>query len=179
MGSDFDMLLRNIREWRRANGWPQGLGLEDEVEQEVCLRYSVECAETDPRLAPNRRFTIADVVTGTRAMLRQALAGNPLVSLEEAERRAEICSRCPFNAPISGGCAACSGGAELMALLIKGRTTCHDDKLSNCRICSCYLRTAVHMDVEPQWGALSDSQREQYEFAHHRLGCWKWMPPPQ
>ena len=173
MGSDFDMLARNIREWRRANGWPQGLGLEDEIEREVCLRYSVECADVDPRLAQNRHFTISDVVTGTKAMINQVSAGNPLVSPEEANARAAICVRCPMNGPISGGCSMCNAGAELIGLLVHGRSTPHDDKLSNCRICSCYLKRAVQMAIEPQWNALSDAQREQFRYAHISFNCWK------
>ena len=173
IGTDFDMLLRNIREWRRANGWPQGLGLEDEVEQEVCVRYASECIGVDDRLVSRRHFTIADVVTGTKAMINQVAAGNPLVSQEEATARAAICIRCPMNSPIAGGCAMCQAGAELIGLLIHGRTTPYDAKLSNCRICSCYTACAVHMAIEPQWAALNDSQREQFQFAHARFGCWK------
>jgi hypothetical protein len=174
MGSDFAMLYRNICEWRRANGWPQGLGLEDEVEQETCLRYPQECIGVDERLIARRHFTISDVATGTRAFKNQVVAGNPLVSQEEADRRASICRACPMNGPIAGGCASCSAGAELLGLLVRGRTTPYDDKLSNCRICACFIKTAVHWALEPQWEALSQGQRDQFAFAHERWNCWKY-----
>jgi hypothetical protein len=175
-GTDFGMLLDRIREWRRANGVPIGLGFEEEVEREICPRYPDMCYETDVRVPKlGGRLGLGDIVSGTKNLLRFKIAGSPLVSQEEANRRAAICAKCPWNTdfqmPCGGGCGALKGLAQQF---IGNQTTPYDNNLKSCSICHCYNSVAVWLPVGIQWQTLNDEQKLQFEFAaESSMGCWK------
>lgn len=176
LGTNFTMLMDKIVAWRKANGWPVGLGLEQEVEVEVCRKYSAECDETSD-LVPPRQRTWSDVILGTRSLLSHKLAGSPLVSQAEANRRAAICVKCPNNifyaSPCGGRCAEIK---DLVEVLVGGSGTPFDGALKACAICSCELIAAVWMSLNFQTEGLTPLQVSQFEQASRDYGCWKSFP---
>lgn len=176
-GTDFGMLMDRLAEYRRANGLPIGLGFEEEVEREVCKRHPDMCVETDVRVPkPPNRLSIGDIASGTKNLLRFKLAGSPLVTQEEANRRAAICAKCPWNAdfqmPCSGGCGSLK---EMAVLAIGSQTTPYDVNLKSCAICHCWNAVAVWLPLDLQCQTVNDEQKLQFQFAAElpQTNCWK------
>lgn len=94
----------------------------------------------------------------------------PLVDKAEAERRAAICVRCPYNVMVEGGCGGgCQRLTELFTPGMRGRETKEDSRLKSCAICSCYNRVQVHFPVEVLEEGATAEQRDAYPSAF----CWK------
>lgn len=174
-GSNFDQLVNNIGQWRRANGVPIGLGFIDEVEDAVCRQYPNECHQTHPQLPnPEQRLNWRDVLHGTVVMVKQKLSGTPLVSDAEAERRAAICVGCKFNQHITYGCTGgCPELNNVIAAIVGAKRTSADDKLRGCGICHCSLRSAVYVDLSIQQSVLTKEQIDKFKVAKEINGCWK------
>ena len=85
-----------------------------------------------------------------------------LVPQEEAERRAEICAKCPMQIPTSG-CWGCKGIAGLLPQIAGAKTTSFDLQLSACGVCGCYNAVSVHLPLSVQQDASLD-------FPSY---CWK------
>lgn len=176
-GTTFDMLLTNIIAYRKANGLEIGLGLEDMIEQALCTgKYSHECEQRDAAAPdPAKRIGWRTVLAGTKVMLRHWLAGKPLESQAEAERRAEICSRCPWNLDISWSCGGpCAEFKDFVERQVGAPKTKYDDRLRNCGICSCYLSSAIFVPLDMQYSVLTEEQKKQFAIAHAKFGCWKF-----
>lgn len=176
--SNFSQLLDRIKEYRKANAIPIGLGFADEVEREVCLRYSAECSETDPRVPNihNGRLTIEDVVRGTMAMVAFKMSGSKLVEPEEAERRAKICLKCPYNVDFQRPCGSlCGELKDVVHGIIGSKTTEYDSNLRSCAVCHCYNSSAIWVPLEIQMKGISERQRDQFLFVNEEVetGCWK------
>jgi len=172
-GSSFGMLVANIQKWRTANGWPVGLGLEQELEQEVCKAYPAECDETS-EMVPTRHRSLHDIILGTRTLFSHKLAGSPLVSHAEAERRASVCVKCPNNIHYTTPCGGiCGELKDVVNALVGGHGTKFDGALKACAICSCELTSAVWMPIDFQVEGLSDLQKSQFAQARQDYGCWK------
>lgn len=172
-GSTFDQLERNVLAYRRANGIPVGLGFSDELMSLVCQLYPVECKETDPRMLPDKptRLRFSDVVTGTKVMVSLATASNPIVSPEEAARRANICAVCKYNVQFSKPCGGiCAALKQVVKAAIGNRSTPRASELNACQICKCYLESAVWVNAALQIKPLSDNQKAQFELVPN---CWK------
>ena len=177
----FDGLLRSCREWRKANGWPVGLGFEDEVEQALYAtgKYNAEFELQDARI-PNRRrnYNINDVVVGTRTMYAVKTNPEPLVDISEAERRAAICAGCPNNLSFSKPCGGICPELETVVRAIVGSArTSKDAELRQCAVCSCFLGVAVFVKTELQVNGLTQEQKQQFLYAHEQVKCWKgeWL----
>jgi hypothetical protein len=104
----------------------------------------------------------AHVIRWVKAMFRWARKGLKLVSNEEAERRAEICARCPKQVETPSLCWGCHGVAGLIPLIKGTRKTAWDSQLKTCGICGCYNNVAVHLPLDTVDGSL--------EYPVH---CWK------
>lgn len=176
-GTNFEMLIRNLINYRKANGIPMGLEFEDEVEREICKLYPAACHETS-NLIPNRdrTYSFADVIQGTKAMIAFKLAGSPMVSQDEANRRATICSHCPNNVNFSKPCSGvCGELQDIVVSLVGGKSTPLDSALNSCAICSCFNRASVWVELDVMWKTLTPTQKEQFKTAKEQHGCWKWM----
>lgn len=170
-GINFPALLRSVKEWRRANSLPLGLGLGDELERAVCKIYPVECTGAINGKPRKSRLDLSTVLRGTQVLLAFKLAGSPYVSQEEAERRAEICSRCPWNLEYAKPCGGnCGGLKEMVAAIVGDRRTSYDDRLKSCGVCSCINSAHVHMPLEILAKGVSEEMKEQFTTIP---GCWK------
>lgn len=74
-------------------------------------------------------------------------AGMQPVPLSQAEKRAEICMKCPKNKN-TGGCGACRAAANLITKgLIGNRHTRYDRKLKDCMVCGCATKLKIHFPL--------------------------------
>lgn len=92
-------------------------------------------------------FTAGDVGAWIKAVAEKIALGSQFVPQEEAERRAEICVRCPQNLP-AHGCAGCAKIAEMLTPGMSAKHTREDDRLKNCSVCKCYNRMQVHFPLD-------------------------------
>lgn len=179
-GTTFDMLVTNVARQRKANGAPLGLGLEQEVEQWICRDYPDECNQVDPDAPVNRRLHLDDVIRGTEVLLRivkdwakyiMGLASHPLVSQEEAERRASICAKCPYNIAFSKPCSGmCPEVSAVVNMIRGGRTTPFDDRLQSCSICGCSNMAQVWPRLDLLTHGVTQIQQKQFNLIPN---CWK------
>ncbi len=173
-GINMEMVMARVTAERKANGHGVGIGLWEEVEQWICQAYPQECEKSDKvRVRP---LEAADILHGTRVLISHFLGGSKLVDQEEANRRAEICSRCPMNLAVPMPCG--SGGiCQDLLDFIKGtvgdRITPHNDALKHCNICGCSLQAAVWYPLETQCKGVTQDQKEQFATIKE---CWKKCP---
>lgn len=128
-----------------ANDRPIPPDLEDQMEHQLCSTLPPGwCMYDDPnRPRPTTSLTWSDVVNAVNTFTRWIHGGMKFVSQQEAERRAEICSRCYLNTTVSG-CAACHAAIDS---LLSGQSTRHDSHLKACAVCKCLLRAKVHFPI--------------------------------
>ncbi len=174
-GTHFEMLYNRIVAARKANGFPVGLAFEAEVEQWVCEDHPQECREHNPAIPRQpREIAMGALLQGTKVMLAHWLAGRPIVSKEEATRRASICIKCRYNVPFRMPCSGWCG--ELLSIVervIGGATTPHDQELKSCFICNCHLKPAVWTELDIQCKGVDEAMKKQFASVPH---CWKQCP---
>ncbi len=126
----------------------------------------------------NSRIGGEDILNGTRALLdlvRKVAAfklfglESPIVSQEEAEERALICSRCIMNGPIEG-CFSCYGLATLIEEVAVGITTPSDHLLKSCLVCKCANKAQTRLKAEVLREHTSEEQLQIFDSLSH---CWK------
>lgn len=170
-GMNFPALLRSIREWRRANSIPVGLGFEAEVESVVCEKYPAECDDDSIPKPHKTKLSVATVLHGTKVLLAFKLAGSPYVDQAEAERRAAICVACPWNQDYAKPCGgACGGLREVVTAIVGGRKTLADDRLRACSVCGCVNAAHIHLPLEILAKGVTDEMRKQFASVPN---CWK------
>jgi len=167
--STLDGLLRAVVGYREANGYGQSSDTRGEIEQQMCESY-------DPY---TRQFTCRDSeypelltavgwqhVASFVKVLAKFIQDRPeFVPQEEAERRAEVCSICAYNVPLSG-CGVCRAAIEETLGFLGGRKTSRDAGLRACGVCGCSNRAQVHVPM----GVLRAGVRGDAKFPPN---CWK------
>ena len=172
VGSHWNMLMNRIYDERKANGVPCGIEFEKEVEEALCRDYPQECEINDPRF-PRRvaRLGFAEIVAGTRLLLKVKLGGVPLVQQEEAARRADICATCPFNVHFNKPCAGLCGELySVVKAIVGGAALPNEERVNSCSICGCFIGAAVWLPVDVQRSVLTDDQKMQFDNVPN---CWK------
>lgn len=170
-GTNWNMLIGRIYAERRANGVPVGLGFEDEVEKDLCRDYPAECEIPDPNFPTNRRLTLSDVIRGSQVMMSFLAHGSPLVDRAEAERRARICLKCPFNTYFSKPCTGiCQELANVVASIINHQGTQYDTDLKACNVCGCFLQAAIWMPLDIQCKGVTEEMACKFKTINN---CWK------
>lgn len=130
---------------------------------------SIWCARTPDRCTAGSggKVSVAGGASGRSKVLTYLAALKSLVKsglqpvgADQANERAQICSKCPFNRRTEK-CGACIATAKLLtkALLGKRRTT-FDGKLSQCAVCGCELKAKVHYP-------LNEGDKNEYP-----ANCW-------
>lgn len=173
-GTTFAMVVNRVAEHRRANGYPIGLGLEDEIEDQLCVSYPTECSEAPEGTPRKTEHTLSDVVHGTRVMMAFKSGGSQLVSREEAERRAQICIGCPYNASFIKPCSGiCQELKNLVNWITDHQGTQYDSKLFSCNICGCFLQAAIWLKLEDQCAGVTSEMKPKFSFTQQKYKCWK------
>lgn len=149
---------------------------QEDVEDQICKRVGGQWC--DPMKLGEWGFSITldKIQAGTKALFawgKAAFTGqDPYVDQNEANRRADICSKCWANKSIPG-CIGCGALDKLRELLVEAkgsRNTPYDDKLAACLVCGCSNAAQVWIKPEILGGAMSDHQRGCYAEISN---CWK------
>jgi hypothetical protein len=185
-GLSFRNLMVSVEAYRKANGLEVPANLRRMVEDQVCGAMEAqgngaqcdncEWLHEDDMKNPAhlRQWTTgpADLLNFAKAaavVVGEMAKGNPVcVPQAEAERRAAICSQCPYNIRI-GNCWGCGELGKIFRSIQGGLSTSQDSKLESCERCGCALRTKVWINDD----ALSKVEREQGVRAS-RFPSWCW-----
>lgn len=167
----FDGLIARVGQVRSAMGCVAGLSLREELEKSICQRSPEDCSEVDMTVPRRRKFTLTDVIHGTKVLASFILDGSKPVSYEEFERRARICVACPYNIRFDTPCTGVCG--ELLSLAQKisgGQGTSYDRSLKSCAVCSCWNAAQCWIPVEHLAKGVTEDMRKQFKSVS---GCWK------
>jgi hypothetical protein len=169
----WDHLVSQVIAERKANGAAVGTELEDEIDSWAAASHPLEAMAVDERFPKRRTLNLDDIVRGTKTILAFKLAGSPLVSDEEAERRSEICLRCPLNLGWAQHCSICEGLSAVVQTAIGAKKTRNGQGLAACNICQCSNKAQIWMPLEILNQALTDEMRQDFQFAKEAWNCWK------
>ncbi len=166
-------LFRQVQEHYERNGYALSENWKAIIEDQNCQRLSGEWCQyetgEDFMDGVNARFTIDDIVNGTRVLASFTLGGMNVVSREKAEERAKACSRCFMNMAVPG-CASCRQLLNVVAEVTGTRGTSEDANLKSCAICHCSLKAMVWIPAENLAAGTTPEQRKQFKRVPH---CWK------
>lgn len=170
-GTTWDQIMSNVRAYRRANGIPIGLGFEDEIEQELCRNHPEECTNYDENYPRKRSLTLSDIIAGSKVMMAFYASGKELVPREEAERRAQICLKCPFNQHFAKTCyGICPELKNVVSAVINHVGTQYDADLHSCTVCGCFIQASVWLPLSTQCHGVDQTQKNQFSNVPN---CWK------
>lgn len=173
-GSVADTVIMVVRH-RAGNGLPrtEPAEVEADVHNQICQRLGGEwCDHMTNWSFPTDWDTVREGTKSLTSWALTALTGeSPYVDASEAERRAEICSKCFMNQK-ARTCLSCGFG-DLVRGLISSTSgpdgTRYDAAIHVCTVCGCLLTKKVHLkkEVINRWA--SDKQRHAYDEIPN---CW-------
>jgi hypothetical protein len=149
--NSYQQLIQAVIKFRADNVIPIG-DVEAEVEEYICSNFPHMCHRV-----PGASVTVEvkyslpkQIVTLTDRMLEwldSRIENHSIENLElksEAERRAEICSRCPYNVRWNSSCSTCVDAVNRMSTILRcGQDTRPGKKLRACQILGHENRAAV------------------------------------
>ena len=159
-----DILVQQIFEHRMRQGIPIG-DIQRDIDNYYCQKWPEQCQkETHEYIAgaqpvPSTEPMLNRVTRWASLLARTApRGGHPMVTIEEATKRASVCAGCPMNRKWRGGCAGCSSStAQLLINLRSLRRLGCEGGLLGCQVLGWENATAVHLqNVE-----VTDSQKAQ------------------
>jgi hypothetical protein len=183
-GLAMDDLRVNVLRYREANGLPVEVNFRRQLEDQICMAMDPEERERKCRpLLPNdqtnppyiRKFRsglgdLENFAKAVKSVLDTGVQGDPVsVSQQEADRRAEICSTCPFNLPL-GNCWSCGALGNLYRGIAGGKYSHFDGALQSCDVCGCDNRTQIHFSKEVLNRAAGLQGFKKQDFPDK---CWK------
>jgi len=124
--ANLSSLVGDVCDYRKANGFAQSPDTRGEIEQQICEGMDphtrgFNCNDRDFP-TPLSAIGWRQVASFVKVLATMIVKHPAFVPQEEAERRAEICSLCPYNAPLSG-CGVCKAGIEEAMGFLGGRHT--------------------------------------------------------
>ena len=161
-GGDWGDLVSNCHNLTVSLGKIPPPDLSSQIENALCARLAgnancVPCSKAKQVLGFN------SIVRWVKAMYHFAKENKfELVAQDEAERRAEICAKCPLQISTSG-CWGCKGIAGMLPAIAGARKTSFDAQLKACGVCGCYNAVSVHLPLAAQ-------QDSSLDFPDY---CWK------
>lgn len=173
-GNSYEAWMSKVQEHRRGNNLPP---LDPAVaEDQLCSKLPPQsckqyCQSADPAAESVNAVALhwTDILRGTKTIAAFKLAGSPLVSQEEANRRAAICFRCQFNTPFVKPCGGmCGELLEVVNAIVGGARTDHADSLEACAVCSCALTAKIWIPLEILQRYESPELAAKYPASH----CW-------
>lgn len=139
--------------------------LEAQMEHQLCQTLEPGwCMYDDPnRPRVNLGIGWEDVQQGLKTFSAWAIEGRKTTTQAEANRRAEICTRCYMNVNVTG----CSTCQKIVEEVVGDKKTPYDGALRNCAVCKCFLRAKVHFPIK----LLLDTEREKLQSLYPEH-CW-------
>lgn len=163
-------LITRIRNYRLANGMSLGVNFEETIGSEICQQQGwgePRCMQEEPTPLKQRVIGMHDIVSFLK-VLKHWLTKNPsFVESDEANRRAQICTTCPYNVNVQG-CAGCTNIAGMIFSTTGDRQTQYDTQLRNCQICGCVNKVQVWVPKETLDQGLTPEMKESLPD-----WCWK------
>lgn len=157
---DRDTLLARVNNYRQQNDLEPIINLNDVVENYMCgKKYNIGLCEPNKTLSRS----LLTYIKGGVALLK-SIAYNSFVSQEEADRRALICIKCPKNI-FPDKKRFVEWADKLAEATVGDRKSAHHDKLGNCEVCSCCMRSKIFYD-----GKLDFTPKEYKQFPSF---CWQ------
>lgn len=149
VGVTFGQLMQRVQQhYQNMNHTSSNLMAE--VEDGICQSLSpadqVEYCDTGIR----QRTSIGwgEIVAFFTWLATWWVGGRELVAQPEAERRAAICAKCPYNVVVSG-CGVCRQSIGVLRNKVMALSaTEQDNNLRTCGVCRCDLRTIVHLPLD-------------------------------
>lgn len=144
----FGMLVQRVQQHRTNQKIETKSNLAAEVEAAICAALSPEDQVTHCTGIPTGPRTVhwSHIESFLKTLAAFVVGPDPLVSQEEADRRASICARCPMNVGMHG-CAMCRSALDALREKLTTRRTALDDQLKACGWCSCDNRAQVHVPL--------------------------------
>lgn len=167
--------FKAIRKHYADNGYPIPDDIESIAEDQLCQMLGGEWCRyedgTKPERFLSRRVNLENILAGTRVFVEFVKQGRPLVSQEEANRRALICSRCYALDTVSG-CGSCTGLTQVVSLVLGAKATAYDNALEgkSCLACKCAAKANVWVPVEVSKVGVTPEAAELFKSIPH---CWK------
>lgn len=171
-------LVNGVTSHRKSNQLPVPLGIEREIEQQLCEslvkdgadNFVQELDQTAAVLAANARthkLRFRDIANFTVTMADHWFRGKALVDQTTANARAVICAECPLNVPVAD-CGTCEALKRTVKAVTGSRVTPVDGNLKACAVCGCFNSAQV-------WFPLDVLQRHvgPSENAQLANNCWK------
>ena len=148
-------LLARVKRHYEDNNIALSKDWEESVEDQICRQLPEGwCEYTDGKPASGAKSllsaeSIIKGITSLATMAKEAVSGGDVfVDRAEANRRAEICSRCYQNMT-TNFCAGCSAMEQITSMVAKvrgRRTTNLDSRLYTCGVCGCRNEAIVHVN---------------------------------
>jgi hypothetical protein len=152
-----DELLSRVQQHYIDNGIPLPEDWSKSVEDQLCRQLPEGWCVFDDGTFPKERpsaLSLENIIHAAeslgRIILERVTGGDPFVSQEIAEKRAEICTRCYENRATSY-CASCAGMTAVVNQVAKirgDRRTKVDRSLLTCGVCGCRNEAIVHIKSE-------------------------------
>ncbi|MEI8280769.1 MAG: hypothetical protein WCG75_00045 [Armatimonadota bacterium] len=170
-GGTFEALVTEAANHYRANNLCVPADLENIILAYACQTYA-ECSYDNVPNAVARgvikSWQLTDVIRFSKTMFDAMISGEK-VDQTEADRRARICSTCPFNVQ-PDGCLGCNSRLlkESITALTRAGKTQYDSQLMSCKFCGCFINAMV-------WFPLSTLQKftDPKENSDLPDYCWK------
>ena len=168
-GPHWGALLANVTAHLDANQIAYDPNIERRVELYMCSEVPDGCSDVPESEVKPKKMTVGDVLRFTAMIGADMLNGRKRVDKEEANRRADICVRCPDNID-PDGCTSCNRGRmeKMVEKLTGAIATKKDSQLKSCRHCGCINKAQV-------WFPLDILQRFTNTEVNKALPstCWK------
>jgi hypothetical protein len=137
----FPVLLHKVKHFHAINNIYLPPDIVDLINEQICQRIDDEHCVSNER--KSRFFpTLQQITDGLVVIMKLLQNKDNLVGIEEATRRACICSTCENNVS-TNKCLACKAGHTIIEKIIKRKTKL-DDRLHVCRVCGCVIKGMVH-----------------------------------
>lgn len=130
----------------------------------------------------NHARTASQYIRGAKAAVKTAFRGEAAYEPQKiAEKRAEICVNCPHNKTNPRHSRLLKYSDRAIKEIVGNRKTSFDDKLFSCEVCSCPLRSKVHIAQNIIEESLSIKERRELEsnflgLDGNSIFCWQLHP---
>lgn len=165
-GLTYRKLVDVVRDHYISNGYNAD-NLEEIIQAQVCRRIDPMYCTSAEGYVPSP--TSDDILSFANFLLSWAKDSFKFVSQEEAERRADKCSKCIHNR-MAGGCKVCGWMrkvSEAVGTFLGTRKTSKDSVLNACAVCKCPCRAIVHIPLNHL--KIDKGQEKLYKD----VNCWK------
>lgn len=177
--STLDQLVDHINSYRAENRLDP---LPDT--RAIVMHYICSKPRSAGRCVPVRYGrSLSQYLAGLNAAIKMAVRpqNKGYVPAGVSEKRAETCVRCPYNKLNQNHSSLGHYSDRAVQALVGARTTSQDGKLFSCSICTCPLRSKVHVAQDIVEASLSAPERVRLPqglpgLDNQPLYCWQIKP---